>query len=437
MFRKNYFSFLLTAVLFLAGSVAVWAQNQPVGGRILLKGADGKMTPVEGAVVEVFRTDVKAKFPSDKTDKKGQFNFAGLPLGGTFVLSISGPGIGPEIIPNIKAGMDNLTINVLPGDGKQWTEEEVRTAITTSTNTTQPTKESEDAKKQREEYEKKVAEINSKNEKIKNQTAAVQKALDEGNQAYKSNNLDVAIVKYEEGYQANPDFVGSAPVLLNNKGAALNARAVNVFNAKPADTAGKNAALAKVRQDLIDSADAYNKSWLVLKNAPATDINDPKTHELNKLNTLNGAKATFRLMAQTEQVDASKMEIAKSLTSEYLTIETDQAKKAEAQRILGDLFRVAGDSDNAIIEYRKALELSPDNPDALAGLGLSLFNAGVSTENKEQMQEGLNVLERFATVAPDTHKLKASVKDAVDYLKNEQKLTPQKVTKTTNPKKKN
>jgi hypothetical protein len=221
MFRKNYLIGFLTIALFLIGSPAIFAQTTaPIGGRVELKGADGTMTPVEGALVEVYRTDVKSKFPSDTTDKKGKFSFAGLPLGAVFVLSISGPGINPEIIPNIKAGMDQLVINVLPGDGKKWTEDEVRQAVSGGT-TNQSTELTADQKKQKEEYDKKVAEIKAKNEKIQSQTAVVQKALDEGNAAFNSKNYDVAVVKYEEGFQANPDFVGSAPVLLNNKGAAL------------------------------------------------------------------------------------------------------------------------------------------------------------------------------------------------------------------------
>src|SRR5215211_4165562 len=126
MFRKNYLIGFLTIALFLIGSTAAFAQTTAaVRGRVEIKGADGKGTPVAGALVEVYRIDVKSKFPTDTTDKKGVFSFAGLPYGAVFVLSVSGPGIGPEIIPNIKAGMENLVINVLPGDGKKWTEEEV------------------------------------------------------------------------------------------------------------------------------------------------------------------------------------------------------------------------------------------------------------------------------------------------------------------------
>ena len=82
MLRKYSVPFLAIAIL-LAGSLAVFAQTAPVRGKVELKKADGTLTPVANATVDVYRTDVKAKLPSGKTDKKGAFVFAGLPLGAT------------------------------------------------------------------------------------------------------------------------------------------------------------------------------------------------------------------------------------------------------------------------------------------------------------------------------------------------------------------
>ncbi len=457
MFRKNYLIGFLTITLFLIGNAAVFAQTTaPVRGRVVLKGADGKVTPVQGALVEVFRTDVKSKFPSDTTDKKGNFTFAGLPLGGVFILSISGPGIAPEIIPNIKSGMENLVIDVSPGDGKKWTEEEVRQAVASNSgggSTNQKAELTAEQKKQQAELEKKRAEIEANNKKIENQTAIAKKALDEGNAAYTTENYDVAVVKYEEGFQANPDFVGSAPVFLNNKGAALRQRATNVFNKNSGNTdpSARTAAMGKVRQDLADAADAYNKSWTLIKNAPTADINDPKTHEANKVNALNGARETFRIMAFTKLVDTGKTEIAKTMLGEYMAGESDQAKKAETQRILGDIYLATYDYENAIVEYKKALEINPNDPDALAGTGLSLVTiAFVTTEGdpeknipanpakgKEQYQEAANYLQKFIDVAPATHRLLTSVKESMADLKNTQNVAPQKGKTTTTTKKKN
>jgi tetratricopeptide (TPR) repeat protein len=226
--------------------------------------------------------------------------------------------------------------------------------------------------------------------------------------------------------------------MLNNKSAALTERATALYNqnVKITDTTQKLANKTKIKEDFAAALDTYNTSWMMVKNSTGTpEVNAQRVAEI-KLQTLQGAERTLELMARTEAVDEKKADVARMLTQEYMNLETDTAKKAKAQTILGDIFRVAGDSDNAIIEYKKALEVSPDSADALAGLGLSLFNAGVlDNNNKAKMQEGLNYMTRFAEVAPATHPLKTNVAELVDYLKTQEKLTPQKVTRPATRKK--
>lgn len=453
MSRKNYYTFLLAAALLLTSGLAVLAQTAPVRGRVEMVKSDGTKVPVEGATVEPFRSDAKGKSPSAKTNKKGEFSFAGLQLGQVFALSISAPGINPELIPNVKAGMENLFVTVSEGDGKRRTEEEVRQALTagapaaktsastaTSSGGEQKAELTADQKKAQAEYEAKVKDVTAKNDDIKKKTVVVESSLKAGNEAFNSKNYDVAIAKYSEGIEADPDFVGTTPILLNNKGAALKVRATDTYNqaVKSTDVALRTSAMTKVKQDLQDATTAYTRSWTILKAAQPTDITNQANYEATKLQTLTGLTESHRLLVLTK-ADTSKSVEAKTAFADYLTIETDAAKKAKAQITLGDIMREAGDSANAIEAYRAALVTSPDNADVLAGLGLSLFNSGVVAEDKMQMQEGLNFMEKFASVAPETHPLKSSVKDAVTYLKTEQKLTPQKVTgaKAGTTKKKN
>ncbi len=437
MFRKNYFTILLTIALLLAGSVAAFAQTAPVTGKVVIKKADGSTAPAENALVEVFRTDINAKLPSDKTNKKGEFSFAGLPLGATFVLSVSAPGAKPGYLPNVKAGNENILITLDEGDGKRWTEKEVRdaisgaaTAITPTTNTAELTEEQKKAQAERAKLE---AEYAAKKKAVEQQTATVQKALDEGGKAFSSKNYDVAIVKFEEGYQASPEYVGSAPVLLNNKALALRERAVDFHNksVKETDATAKAELVTKSRKDFADSVAAYNTAWTILKNAPAADINDQQSYQSNKQTTLNGFRHVVSYMIQTEKVEMSQVPAIAALLADYLAFETDSAKKAEAEVFLADIYRIVGDSPNAITEYKKVLEKSPNNADALAGLGLSQANAGYNTDgsiNEAMMQEAINNLQRFTEVAPDNHKLKESVKQTVDYLKT-QNFKPQKTTR--------
>ena len=257
----------------------------------------------------------------------------------------------------------------------------------------------------------------------------MKKSFDEGNKAYESKNYDAAIASYNQAIAAVPDFVGSTPAVLDAKGAALNGRAVQTYNGnvKAPDVSVRVQAMGNVKKDLADAADTYNQAWTILKNAQPADIAQSPNYQLYKTNTLNGIRETFRLMSLTEQVDTTKIDIGKALLPEYMSAEKDAAKKTEAQLYLGDVYRVAGDSDNAIIEYKKVLETSPDNLNAMSGVGFSLVNLGYLNNDKTKMQEGANYLQKFYSAAPDTNKYKADAKGLIDTLKAEQNVTPQKL----------
>lgn len=433
MFRKNYLTFLLAVALFMTGCIVALAQTAPVMGRVVMNKADGTTVPVADAVIDVYRTDVKGKLPSGKTNGKGEFSFAGFPIGGQFVFAVSAPSAKADVFPGVRAGNEKITITLVEGDGARLTEEQARGALNNAPATGQSAELTAEQKKAQADYEKQVADVNAKNAKSKESDELVKKALGEGSEAYKAKNYDVAVAKFDEGYKASYDFVGSAPVLLNNKALALRFRGIDTYNQnrQSTDATARMQSMNKVTKDFADAIDAYSQSLTILKNAPATDIADRKNYDAMKMDTLRGAKDLAKNMVVTEKVDNTKTGAIKILIEEYAAIETDKNAKAEAQVVLADVYRIAADPDNAIIEYKKALETSPDNPDALAGLGLSLFDAGERSGNTQQKQEGLNYMQRFAEVAPNTHKLKESVAGAVEYLKS-QKLTPQKTTKKKN-----
>ncbi len=423
---------ILTAFVGVGDALA--QGGAPVRGTVKLTKADGTVVPVADAVVEAIQTDAtKGGLPSAKTNKRGEFNFVQFPYAKVYALSISAPGITPEIIPGVKAGQEGINVNVKEGDGRKWTEEEVRLAVSNASRPATSEKPAEltaEQKKEQAEFEAKKAAVEEGNKKIEAANATISRTLKEGNEAFTAKNYDLAVSKYDEGVAASPDFAGSAPVLLNNRGAALRERAVAKYNqaVKLTDATAKIAGMGAVRADLGMAVEGYNRSLTLLRAATAETIPDPKVKEANINQALNGVREAFRLMAATEQVDDTKLDIAKILIPEYIAIETDTAKKEAAKLILADIYRVAGDSDNAIAEYRKVLETSPDNLDAMVGLGLSLVNAGYINNNKEQLQEGSNVLGKFASAAPDTHKYKNDAVGLIENLKNEQKIAPQKTT---------
>ena len=430
MFRKSFLTAVISAAVILLLQVAISAQTAPVTGKLVVKKADGTTEPVVGALIEVYRTDIKAGAPSGKTNKKGEFSFAGMMLGADYVFSISGPNIAPAIYPNVKAGMDNLLITVVPGDGHKYTEAEIRkgsVAGAVNTEVAEPV-ESEERKKEREEIERKNAEIVAKNEKVTKTNEVIAQAFKEGNAAFTAGDFDLAITKYDAGLAADPEFLGSVPTLTNNRSAALAARAVATYNkaAKMTEPAERNAAFAKVKQDLSDAAAGFQHSWDLLKTPPPPAVMDAAQYEKVRTAALRGAMDAFEKAVRTKQVDDKIIETAKVLVPEFISTENDAAKKRAANLDLGDLYRIHGDSENAVAEYQKILETSPDDLEALSGAGFSLVNIGYVNNDKDKLQQGANMLQRFASLAPDTNKYKADAVGLLETLKAEQNVAPQK-----------
>lgn len=410
--------------MFVLGSPTI-AQTGQIRGTVMLVKSDGTKTPVADALVEAYRMDVETGAAiSAKANSKGEFGLV-VPVGRKYALVASGPGVAPAMSRNITAGMENLEVVVLSGDGTHYAEAEVREALKKAASE-KPKTEAE-LRKEREEYEKQLAKNKEEKAKAENANKIVNDALKAGDAAFKAKDYATAIAKFDEGINADPDFEGSAPVLLNYKGVVLKTRAFEAYErGSKGDPATKAAELEKAKADFLASMDAYEKGLKVLAAAKAPDAATQATYDKSKFNILNNYIESYRLIVRTK-ADASKAKDAVPVYEQYLAAETDPAKKLAARLVLADILREAGESEPAIVAYRGVLEASPDNADALAGIGLSLFNVGVSEDNKAKMQEGLNFMTKFADTAPDTHPLKASVRDAVDYLKTEQKLAPQKV----------
>jgi tetratricopeptide (TPR) repeat protein len=429
MLRKNYFTFLIVVALFLAGSVAAFAQGGTVKGKVQLKKASGALEPVEGANIEIYRVDaVSGKLTPTTTNAKGEFTFTDVPSGQLFAILTTAPNLKPEVTTEVKAG-SVLAITVSPGGGEVPSEADVREAIAQSKNPISP----EELKKR----EKLAAEVNAKNEKVKNINQVVNTAMSEGKTAFEAKNYDLAIVKYTEGINADPEYAGTAPVFLNNKGTALKLRGFESYKKSSTDTANKQTLMESAKKDFQEAIISFQKSLAILKTATTTDAKLQKSYEANRNAALRELVETYRLMVGS-RADQTMGKEAATVATDYAAGETDPAQKTKTLVILADTLRLAGDSANAVPVYRIAMTGAPENPDILAGLGLSLFSAGAekSPADKALMQEGLDLMTRFAEVAPETHPLKADVKGAVEYIKTTEKLTPQKTTRPAASKKK-
>lgn len=429
--RRNFFVIIASAILLLAAAVAGSAQTGQLRGHVYMQQADGSKVPVANAQVDTYRTDLPGKYPT-KTNKSGEFVYAGLPFVGTYSIAVSAPNATPAIRTGIKAGRDiDVEIIVTPGDGRRYTEEEVKAGGAGSGSNSGGDSAADAAK--RAEMERKNAEIAAANEKIKNANQVIGDSFRGGNAALTAKNYDEAIKLYDTGIAADTDHPG-IPSLLTNKSVALRLRGVDRFNTavQSKDEAAKTAGMEGAKSDFKASAEAASQAVEMLKKQTTpTDPAELKQYESNKYYALSARAESMRLF--TTKVDQTKSDAAIAAYQEYIAVESDAAKKSKAQYDLAQMLFDAGAYDKAKVEYEKILAEKPDDPDALSNMGLILFNAGAlkegegkTAEAKAMYQQAANYLAQFVDKAPDTHKFKADAKAVLDALKSQQNVTAEK-----------
>jgi len=132
MIGKYFFGALAVAILVVSASVTSFAQVGELRGTVMMQQADGQKVPLTEAQIDVFRTDIKGEYHT-KTNKKGEFVFAGLPLVGTYVVVASHATAAANFVPNVRVGQGvPVEIIVTPGSGNRPTYEEVKNAAAAS-----------------------------------------------------------------------------------------------------------------------------------------------------------------------------------------------------------------------------------------------------------------------------------------------------------------
>jgi tetratricopeptide (TPR) repeat protein len=440
MIGKHFFGALAAAILVASASLTAVAQVGELRGHVWLQQADGQKVPLADAQIDVFRTDMTAKY-NTKTNKKGEFVFAGLPFIGVYTVAASHPTAQPTWLPGVKAGRDipvELTLN--PGDGKRLTFEEIKSAGGGSPNPpaasgTPSSGGSAEDKAKMEELRKKNAEIESSNKKITEANEVIGRTFKAGNEALqaagaasKANNSDEAVAKYtaavaqyDEGLAADPE----QPAILTNKAVALKGRGVERFNStvrsKTLDDAGRNAGLQTAKEDFKAAAEAATKAVTLIKAQPVPT-------EAAELQRFNGNKYAA-LLTQAESMrlyvskgDPTQADAGLAAYKDYIAVETDPAKKAKAQLDMAQMLLDAGAADKALVEFRSILEANPNSPEANLGAGLAVYASG----DKARFQEAANFLQKFVEVAPDNNPMKDDAKAILTELKNSENVTPEK-----------
>jgi tetratricopeptide (TPR) repeat protein len=444
MISKYFFAALALAVLVVSAAVTTSAQVGELRGHVFMQQADGQKVPLADAVIDVFRTDISAKY-NTKTNKKGEFVFAGLPFIGTYTVAASHPTAAPNFVPEVKVGRDiPYDIVLTPGNGKRLTLEELKNAAPSAGPSSggAPRGESAADKAKREEIMKKNAEIEAGNKKITEANEIIARTFKAGNDALTAANaasraknsdeaikqFTAAVAQYDEGLAADAE----QPAILTNKAVALKGRGVERFNAtitsKTLDDAGKSAGLQTAKDDFKAAAEASGKAVSLIKAQPApTDPADLQRYNANKYAAMLTNAESMRLFVS--KADTTQADAGSAAYNDYIAIETDPAKKAKAQVDMAQMLLDAGAADKALEAFKAVLATTPDSPEANLGAGLALYASG----DKTKFQQAANYLQHFVEVAPDSNPMKDDAKAILTELKNAENVTPEK---TTTPKRK-
>jgi tetratricopeptide (TPR) repeat protein len=428
--RSKHFVVLATAVtVLLLSSTAIFAQLGQLRGHVVFKQADGTTTRPTGAMIDVYRMDLAGDYHTT-TDKRGEFQFAGLPYVGTYTIAVSLPDALAAYQGNVKVGQEiDYEIPLGPGNGHRLTRDEVKQLVAKASagsaggagGGSSSGGESASDKAKRDEMLKKNKEIEEKNKKIEGSNKIVNETFTAGNAALLAKNYDEAVKQYDVGLAADPDQAA----LLTNKALALKARGVERYNAgiQSKDEATKTAGIESAKTDFHDAVDTANKAVeIVNKETPGADPADQQRHNANKYMALNTRAEAMRLFVT--KGDPSQADAGIVMYQEYMAAETDPAKKARAQMDLAQMLLDAGAGDKAFLEFQKVLVDKPDDPDANLGAGLALFSGG----DKAKYQEAANYLQHFVDKAPDDHKYKADARAILAELKSTENVVPEKTT---------
>jgi tetratricopeptide (TPR) repeat protein len=421
--RRSYLftSIMATAILVLS-AVTASAQTGQLRGHVILKQADGTTAKAADAVIDVFRTDMSGAFHT-KTDKKGEFVFAGLPFIGTYVVAASMPNAAPGFVRGVRPGKDiDYEIVLSPGSGAKLTLDEINKMKSGESGPTSGGGgESAADKAKREELIKKNAEIEAANKKAESTNQVVGDSFKAGNAALTAKNYEEAVKQYDIGLATDPEQAA----LLTNKAAALKALGVEKYNAaiQSKDEAGRTAGIDAAKAIFKNAAESSDKAVeIIKKETVGTDPNDQKRHEANKYAAMSVRAEAYRLYVS--KGDGTQADAGVAAFQDYIAVEPDAAKKSKAQLDLAQMLLDAGAGDKAFAEYQKILAATPDDPDANLGAGLALYSTG----DKAKYQEAANYFQHFVDKAPDTHKFKSDAKAILTEMKNTENVVPEKIT---------
>jgi tetratricopeptide (TPR) repeat protein len=399
---------LAACALLMLATASASAQVDRIEGDVKKQGTG---EPIPNALVQIVRMDIRGNYDV-KTDKKGHFLHAGVPLVGTYTVLVSADGFAPTFATGVKPGREPLTFDLLPGDGKKLTIDDVKKAQASAPPAKSggsggaPQVSEAERKKQLEEYEK----IKAKNEKMKTDFEAMKKHFETGQQLAANKDYAGAINSFNEAIKLDAE---QHPIFANLALALYN-RGATQLNAGQRDPA---------KQDFTDSVSAAEKAFQLLE-APAQGGDPAKPADPLKLK--KDKSLYLKIKADAEAVlarrfsDGAAAEAANKDYKAAAELSDDPAAKRSYLLKGAEALRESNKTAEAITAYQEILQTDPDNVEALYNLGLAYAN------NEKTWQDSANTLQRFVDKAPATDPRVAEAKAVIGELIKGNNITPPK-----------
>jgi tetratricopeptide (TPR) repeat protein len=412
MFGKIMKKFVGLGVFAVVLSTTAMAQTGSIEGSVKIKNPDGTTKPVEGAIVDIFRTDIKGQWDV-KTDKGGKFIRLGMPLVGRYLVCASGPGMQPTWVNGVRLTINNIVdIVAAPGDGTRLTLDQIQSQIKQSQSgaPAQPQTASVDKAKV-EAMKKEQEEREKQNKELQGAFDTAREHYNAGVEMMKTDNYQGAMSEFEQATALDPtkhkDFVELAYKSRASLAETHYQLGVSLFNNKQRNEA---------KPHFEKAVDATNQAISIAATSTNPNINNEIIVYYNIL--AKNAMLLVEYYGAADRVDSTAEAFARAS-------ELDSANKNKWGVYRADLFRNSGRTNEAIEAYNAVLAADPKNIDALYGLGLTL----VASPDLKIIQEGANRLGEFVANAPPTDRRVANVKEALEAVKNAYKIEAEKPQK--------
>ncbi|HLJ13095.1 MAG TPA: carboxypeptidase regulatory-like domain-containing protein [Bryobacteraceae bacterium] len=348
----------LVPVLLACASIGL-AQVSSLEGEV----KDEHGQPLKGALVKIDRKDIKGHYQV-KTDKKGHYFHAGLPLG-IYKVTIEVDGQDRDSVDNVRTRLgDPLDVNF---DLKAKVADQQALQKAAETGTLTKEQERQMSPEQREAIQKRMKEQQAQIQKNK----ALNDAFNQGKQALEAKQWDAAVEAFTKASQIDPN----QHVIWGNLADAYSGLAATKTGADQEAAMNKGAeAFSKAIELKPDAAEYHNNYALLLAKMKKFDQAQAELNKAAQLDPPNAGKYYYNLgavLVNTGQLEPAGQAFKKAIDAD--------PNYADAQYQYGVYLvsKATTTPDGKIVPpagtveaFQKYLELKPTGPFADSAKGM-------------------------------------------------------------------